>query len=278
MIRYFKQVGRDVDVVQRWIRFRLRASRFNPWRIPLLSPRMFSQKRVIILGPAATVFDDLSGISVDEFDVVVRLNSGLALKNGNAELGTRTDVLFHNLNEDGPRRAGAIPPQVLVENGVRFCVFPHWGFKGSKTRLYKKQAELLAYPQVSLRVLPRPFCEALRRRLKANQPTVGASAIMFFLCCDLKELQIHGFTFFQTAYAPGYNDAIESGPEAFQWAIASMVHNPDIERSVIRDALADAREQGANIVLGKNVSKCLAEGASGDRIVSVLSGGDQESR
>lgn len=248
-----------LDLAQRRIRFAILASVLNPKRIPTLHHDLFRGKRVIIVGPAQTVYDDLKDTDVDGFDVVVRMNSGLTLaKRNQAVLGTRTDVLFHNLNEDGVRSATAIPVEVLHTHGVRFCVFPHWSFKGSKARVYRKQQELEG-SGIALRVPPVRFCSRLRHDLDDHQPTVGTSAIMFFLACDVTELAIHGFTFFETPYAPTYNDSVQTSDDAQAWVAASEVHDPKREKILIAQRIAQARSHGLNVILGRNVSLHLMQ-------------------
>ena len=235
------------------------SSVLNPWRIPVLNPMQFRGSRVIIVGPASTVLEDLGEIEVNDHDYVVRLNNGIALALENApRLGNRTDILFHNLNEEGSRSAGRIPLSLLVEHGVRFCVFPHWSFKGSKSRLHRKRREMLSQTQVALTVPPKSFCTSLRRNLGGYQPTVGASAIVYFLRCELAELQIHGFSFFQTPYLSGYNDAVTTNEDARDWVAASEVHNPAAERALITKEIDEARRRGLTVVLGKNVVRFLS--------------------
>ncbi|AJD42369.1 hypothetical protein RGR602_CH03052 [Rhizobium gallicum bv. gallicum R602sp] len=257
-MRLLSQTGRTLDVIQRWMRFKFIASPLNPWRIPLLNASAFAGKRVIIIGPAQTVVEDLENVSVDGYDVIVRLNNGIALAQKNPSvLGSRTDVLFHNLMEHGDRSAGAIPAPLLREQGVRFLVFPHWGFKGSKSRLYKKREELHGCQATELVVPSTRFCEGVRRQLDGFQPTVGASAILFFLSAQCREVAIHGFTFFQTPYLLGYNDAVATADEARAWAAASYVHDPAREKTVVMRYISAAEQRGVRVALGANVRRFL---------------------
>ena len=264
------KTGKQLDLLQRRLRFLISASAANPWRMPVLDRNLFRGKRVVVLGPAATVFDDVQELDVESFDFIVRLNNGIALALEHPEkLGSRTDILFHNLNEDGARNAGAIPPSLLLQHKVRFCVFPHWGFKGSKTRkarLYAKKKELSTYPQISLVVPPATFCEQVRRDLAGHQPTTGTSAILFFLQCELKELQLHGFSFFETRYVSGYNHAVTTDKEAQDWAAASTVHDPSREKAPIRKSIAEARKAGMSVILGNNVARFLATDGAADEV------------
>jgi len=253
--------GRRLDLAQRWLRFMLSASALNPHRMTTLPQDMFAGKRVIIVGPAETVIDDLRNVRVDDYDVIVRMNNGLFLADGDPErLGSRTDVLFHNLTETGPRGTMPIPPDALLSRGVKTCIFPHWSFKGSKARVYRKRDELKD-SGVDLRVPPVRFCSRLRHDLDGFQPTVGTSAIIYFLGCPLAELAIHGFTFFQTVYQAGYNDTVRTQEDARKWVAASEVHDAARERQLISRRVAEMRIAGMKIELGRNVGPYLREGA-----------------
>ncbi|MFP5077243.1 hypothetical protein ACLE20_08030 [Rhizobium sp. YIM 134829] len=255
---FLTRLGRQIDLAQRRLRFRLADSRFNPRRIPTLDPQRFAGLRVIIIGPAATVVEDLAGIDVDGFDVIVRLNNGIppALA-APAVLGARTDILFHNLNETGPRPAGAIPPELLRRAGVKICVFPHWGFQGNKRALERKRRELSGVSEVSLQVPPARFYEGLRRDLDGLKPTIGLVAIAYFLACPLRELQIHGFTFFQTRYLPGYNDQVTTDEDARRWVGSSERHDPARERLLVQQTLQRARDRDLTVTLGRHVETHL---------------------
>jgi len=255
---WLRSTLRRFDQVQRRLRFRIAASPINPWAFPTLDASIFIGKSVVIVGPAKTVVDDIGKLNLDEYDVVVRLNNGIALaEHANPALGTRTDILFHNLTEQGERSAGAIPLSLLEQKEVRFLVFPHWGFKGSKTRLYKKREELRYSNVTKIVVLPTKFCEQIRQQLDGNQPTVGTSAMLFFLTAECKEVAIHGFTFFETPYLAGYNDAIKTRIHAQAWAEKSQVHDPGKEKVLVAKYVSEARSRGRLITLGKNVRKTL---------------------
>lgn len=258
LIGAVKGAGRRIDLFQRWLRFQMQTSFLNPRRMPVLDPAIFAGKRVIILGPASTALSDVEGLEVDGFDVVVRLNNGimLALENPTA-LGSRTDVLFHNLNDSGPRSAGAIPVPLLVEQKLKYLVFPHWSFRGSKAKLYEKRDELSSNRYFSLLVPSPAFCEDVRRSLGGLKPTTGASAILYFLACDLRELHIHGFTFFQTAYLPGYNDEVKDAVDAAKWVADSNAHDPALEKVVIARRIDEARRRGMKVILGAGVAQNL---------------------
>lgn len=234
----------------------LSAQPWVPWGPSLLRTRAFRAQRVIIVGPAQTVCDDLDGTDVDAYDVVVRLNNGMTLSDGNPErLGRRTDLLIHNSREDGPRGAGVIPPEVLRAHGVGTLVFPFWRKPQHRKAFMRKARQLRQAGGPDLKLVPPPMMARMRADIGDRPPSVGTTAIMFFLSAPLAELAIHGFTFFETTYAPGYNDAVVTDADAMAWVDAQGAHAPASEKSAIRARLENARPD--RIVLGEGVRRHL---------------------
>lgn len=220
----------------------------------------FRGARIIILGPAETVFDDLVGTRVDDFDIVVRLNNGISLAATRPEvLGTRTDILVHNMREDGARGAGAIPAAFLHDAGVRTLICPNWGSSSLRRRYRDKRDRLASFPAPRIEILPRNFMTRLRADLSGRAPTVGISAILYFLTCEVETLAIYGFTFFETRYADGYNDAVRTPEEARAWVDTAGAHEPLSEKAVLKARLPRARAK--TVILGRNVTHHLDRGA-----------------
>ncbi|MFD2740989.1 hypothetical protein ACFSUD_15495 [Sulfitobacter aestuarii] len=240
---------------KRSMRDRILLAPWMPGRPDILEPQEYADRRVIVIGPAETLADDLNGTEVDEFDVVVRLNNGISLAASRPELfGQRTDLLFHNLRETGHRSAGEIPGEFLMRHGVDTVVFPHWGRK----QYWKKRASLQREGGPPLKILPIEMMQGLREDLSDRKPTIGLCAIMFFLASPVSELAIHGFTFFETRYAPGYNDAIRTAGDAQTWVDARGAHDPLSEKNLLRARLA--KPDIPLVTLGRNTRRYLEAG------------------
>ena len=229
----------------------------TPWGPDILRANGFRGKRVVIVGPAETVSDDLTGTDVDSFDVVVRLNNGIALADASPSLlGRRTDLLFHNLKEDGERSAGAIPAALLRDRNVRAVVYPHWRTRRLRDLYRVKQSALADEGGPPVLLLPPTMMANVRADLDDRAPTIGTAAILFFLASPVRELAIHGFTFFETAYRPGYNVSVDAGLDARAWVDAHAAHEPKLEKALIRERLSKAR--ALRVTLGRHVATHLA--------------------
>ena len=78
----------------------------------------FSNKSVAIVGPSSKMDKSGCGKLIDSFDIVVRLNRALPIKN-TEDLGTRTDILYNNLDLAEKER-GAIDPDLWNSCGVKY--------------------------------------------------------------------------------------------------------------------------------------------------------------
>ena len=237
------------------LRDRLLLAPWMPGRPEILNPEDFAGRRVIIIGPAETLAEDLGGTDVDGFDVVVRLNNGISLAETRPDrFGRRTDLLFHNLRETGPRSAGAVPGGFLHRKGVGALVFPHWGRK----QYLAKRASLRREGGPPLKILPLEMMRELQEDLRGHKPSIGLCAIAFFLDSPAAEVALHGFTFFETRYAPGYNDVVRSAGDARAWVDARGAHDPGLEKALLRTRLSGP--QRTVVTLGRNVRRHLDPG------------------
>lgn len=247
---------RSAELWQRHLRSWLFSLSWMPGSPTVLLPGEFSGLRVIIVGPAETLVDDLQGVDVDGFDVVVRLNNGISLAQSQPELfGRRTDLLVHNLRETGPRNAGAIPASLLRRESVGTLVYPHWRRSFDRQVYRSKRNSMKREGGPPVKILPPDLMHQIRAALDDRAPTVGLSAMLFFLASPAKELALHGFTFFETAYASGYNDAVKSPADARAWVDARGVHEPLSEKLLLRKWLAEPHVPA--VTLGRNVRRHL---------------------
>lgn len=233
----------------------------EPWALRFRGPSIFDLEevrglRVIIIGPAETVAEDLRDTAVDEYDVVVRLNNGLLLVEERPEIvGHRTDLLFHNLQEDGNRSAGTISAARLRERGVRTVIYPHWRRTRPRGIYWRKLAEMRRHAGPPVKLMPLQSVNAMRHAIGGRTPTTGTSAVLFFLDSPAAELAIHGFTFFETVYVPGYNEAVRSKSDARLWVVSRGTHDPSSEKAAIRARLR--LPHAPKVTLGRHVRRHL---------------------
>lgn len=74
----------------------------------LIDRSFFEGKKIILIGPVKTDSDELTNLSLDDYDLVIRMNRSIDTSLPINSHSKRIDVLFHNLKEQGERRAGII--------------------------------------------------------------------------------------------------------------------------------------------------------------------------
>jgi hypothetical protein len=205
----------------------------------------FKGKRIAVVGPATSAFNTGKGGYIDGFDLVVRVNkSALTIEAGksSADIGTRTDILFHCFLENMHSGGGPLDFAMYRRQGVQYVINPRneWSGLRNTFNFYKKY--LAAQPTY---VLPRKLYNDINQSLPSHRPTTGYSALCTLLESDFSELYITGFTFFKTAYGDGYRDDMKQATQARDFMQGVGLHNPDMEYEAFKKRLA--RHAGKNV-------------------------------
>jgi len=181
--------------------------------IPLAE--LVKDKRVIIIGPGATVKDDCSSIDVDSYDLVCRLNVHWRLHDGDHKvLGKRTDIIYHCLNENQYTSADL---KFWMDNNIKMVSRADIDYLGPvrKVVTFIKRNENVKYvPEI----VPYEFYLDYKTKLGCN-PSTGTLAIFHLLSMPLKSLSVAGFDFYQSLYLYRTDDKFLS-------IVHKMDHNP----------------------------------------------------
>lgn len=154
-------------------------------------------KQVALVGPAATLRGSGMGAYIDSFDVVVRINHAWPLPEALiADIGARTDVIYHNLNPINQRirRRDVIG---MHKDGVKWLVSTH------PTRLIRHRRRQKLFRRVNrgllrFRIIPTSLKYRLRRQV--GPPNSGLVAICHVLSFPITHLYVTGFSFYTTGY------------------------------------------------------------------------------
>lgn len=218
----------------------------------VLDPDNFRGRRVLILGPARTLTDDMRDIDVAQYDLIVRMNNGL--DTAISCLGSnplRCDLLFHSLTDE----ARPVTPSMLAVAGVRWLVH----------RTPTKAAfldTLIAFrrfgPEVAVTHIPYQVYEDLHETLDAS-PTTGLVCCRFFLQAPVEKVAIVGFSFFMTHYLRGYDDTVDSDAAAVARIVARQHHKPSREAALMHHLVEQARQHDISVVLGRSVEQVMKD-------------------
>ncbi len=204
--------------------FRIR--NFNP-------EEKFSGKRIAVVGPADSAYDELKGEYIDQFDYVIRINKALITWKPENEkyIGTKTDILVHSFLEDEFTGGGHMDFDLFRKHKVRYILNAKHNFKNYRDilNIYKKyltcnKIYLLSKQRVK-------DCDFFFKNYGFG-PTNGFRAIFMVMNSKPKEIYITGFTFYKTPYADGYRDQLKDMTINFEHMKKRGAHNPDLEYSV----------------------------------------------
>lgn len=225
--------------------YRRHAERF------LLDPAEFAGKRVLVLGPASTVTEELDHIDPADFDIIVRMNKAIDvpfIRKGVPSF--RCEVLFHSFGTEGVRAAGEVTRAKLERAGTRIVVHRTSGKSlFLKTLEYERAFSDGAYP-ARLKIIPPSVYALMKGRLDEHSATTGTMAMVFFLKCDTACLGIAGFSFYTTRYIDGYQPEVQTDAEALTFAKHKNIHDPVLERALVAELYRKAVRGGKRIVLG----------------------------
>lgn len=198
------------------------------------SLEIFKNKRIAIIGPADSVFDEENGHYIDQFDVVVRINNSINNSNfklNNKYIGSKTTVLFHGLDESPIMGCGKVTPSQWKKQGVEMVIFPLY-----EDRL---QHQLNNYYYLNNKHLPimqvnSVLYQNIVNSLDDYRPSTGFAAIYMILQSQFKELYVSGFTFFKTPHVKGYKEGIENNVEVNELIKKFNIHNPENEYKLFK--------------------------------------------
>lgn len=163
-------------------------------------------KRVVIVGPAASLHGQGRGELIDSYDVVVRVNLGCPVpEEMQADLGTRTDILYHVLFGSNHHKNGfehtTEEAQRWKDAGVSFVATRHLP-NHPRARGIRPHLDAVGLPLVCMN---QTFLNKLKRKILAHKsPNTGILAIQWLLDSGAAEVFVTGFDFYQSGYYVGY--------------------------------------------------------------------------
>ena len=193
---------------------------------------LVKDKNVVIVGPAAYLEGSDLGKSIDDHDVVVRINRAIeTTKTHSKDVGARTDILYSCLLETH-RNAGILDFNFIKESGVKLICAPgfnkntydpsfSYGTHGSISQKTWNKIKTANYP---VRVASKSVDDLLKKETQ-TRPNTGFIAIFDILEFKPKSLTIHGFTFYLDGFIKGSKSGVEKEKDCTEEEFALMALN-----------------------------------------------------
>jgi hypothetical protein len=200
------------------------------------------------------------GRYIDDFDLVIRINKCpllVANTDFQKDIGSRTDVLFHCLNQE---QSGKLDFEIYDKQQLKYIVsftrrgeassLNRWIMRFLKEQRNSLKNKLLLLPQADYDNMLKLYSSDVKR------PTTGFIAIYAALQADFKELYITGMTFFQTNYISNYRDHIKTPELARKKFEKEKGHDPDEEFRLFKEIIKPKRDK---IVLDAFLTEATAK-------------------
>lgn len=161
-------------------------------------------KSICIVGPAKYLEEKKYGSKIDKYDIIVRLNKGINMTTRPEIFGSRTDILYHSINQS-ENNGGKLDPYVLNNTKIVFA-FPYLDNKSNSTF---QHGTYIDYKSVHEDIL-KNSCSVDKNEyieLEKNlgcRPTTGLSCIIDILKMNPSRLYITGFTLFKDGHSNIY--------------------------------------------------------------------------
>ena len=189
-------------------------------------------QNVCIVGPANSLVGMNLGKTIDSYDIVIRINSGVPQEIDKEDIGSKTDILFHGLHEGQEKgMCGLFEGKLWKQKGIKFVVYPlHLSTDKQLINHYFSKLN------VNLPLVQTPKSSFLRlQSMLSARPTTGFSAIYSTLEAKPKKLFVAGFTFFKTPYANNYRDGFANIDLKNNLVKEVKIHNPELEYNIFKE-------------------------------------------
>ena len=209
---------------------------------------LIADKRVVVIGPSPHLKECGAGPLFDEYDIVCRINDVIPLYELRPDYGSRTDILFHNMSDQGMpglREKIAYKDARQYWENLKLVMCPSIKSIGS-------QSDYLQWPDNTVSAVVKNFESVNESGIPfywlgvkdykklwsaiGTEPNCGMLAIMILLSYPIKELLVTGFSFF--AQGAGQYDVYCEGhwPDAVPKPAAfGGGHPQESQRRVFKD-------------------------------------------
>jgi len=235
---------------------------------PIIRPyvELLKGKRVALIGPAKTIVGKKIGKEIDKYDIVIRMKQPIVPDELKPDYGTRTDVIYTNLNKVS--YGGPIPSffELWKAHGLKWVVMARR--KKERNRRFADQIRKFFKYRRSSKAFYRK-CKTICNCAGKNIPFTGTVAILDLLSMPFKELFIAGFDFFDNpkkAHYEGYNtDEFEKRTDynKHKRVVYSLGVNLEYRHSAINDikgvkkTIEAYKKKGKNIIVDYETKKVL---------------------
>ena len=163
-------------------------------------------KRIVIVGPSPHLVDQNIGSTIDDYDVVCRVNDIIPVSELRKDYGKRTDILFHNCGTNGiPGLIEKIEHNKTHWENLKLVVCPAIKALGPQNDYLSWSDDYISdvvknFESVNYSNIPFYWIGVKDYKILwsviGTEPNSGILSIMMLLKYPIKELFVTGFSFY----------------------------------------------------------------------------------
>ena len=167
---------------------------------------LIKNKKVAIVGPSPHLVDQNIGSTIDDYDVVCRVNDIIPISELRKDYGKRTDILFHNCSTDGmPGLIEKIEHNKTHWENLKMVVCPSIKALGPQNDYLSWSDDYISdvvknFESVNCSDIPFYWIGVKDYKtlwsVIGTEPNCGILSIMLMLRYPIKELLVAGFSFY----------------------------------------------------------------------------------
>lgn len=220
--------------------------------------KKLKNKSVAIVGPSPYLEGKKLGKYIDSFDYIIRINKGYKLVENKEDYGSRTDILYHVINQH-PENGGPINNDLLKKYNIKYLVGCYPIIDYDENTSFDNIGTIRDY--FSLEKNINNFYKIYKKKYInfeksiGTRPNAGTICIWDILESPVKKIYITGFSLFKGGYSKIYRDVIDGNTNTEEAVLERIKKNHDQEK--IKTYYKKVLLNNPKIELNKEISDIL---------------------
>ncbi|MHA1942152.1 MAG: hypothetical protein ACW97P_10570, partial [Candidatus Hodarchaeales archaeon] len=168
---------------------------------------MIEGKNVLLLGPASYLRDKKIDLSLDDYDVVVKINKMVEKNVLQSSLCNRNEILYHCLDINIPNGDLPYDTELWLNRGVKHLRITHPPITAYFRNNINRFNNIPQDKRPKHSIVDSETFVWIKRGCK-TLPNAGTIAIFDLLANNPSKLTIRGVTFCKTPYCDGYKEDV----------------------------------------------------------------------
>jgi len=195
--------------------------------------KKLKNKSIAVVGPSPYLENKNLGNYIDSFDYVVRINKGYKLTENPKDYGSRTDILYHVVNQHN-ENGGPLNNNLLNQYNIKYVIGCYPLLDYDENTSFDNIGTIRDYFQLERDI--NNFYKIHKKKYKkfenkiGTRPNAGTICIWDLLKSPCSKIYITGFSLFKGGYSKLYRDKIDGNDNLEEAVLKRIKTNHDQEK------------------------------------------------